>query len=74
MFQEIGEDKLLKVCEVAEKLRLSKSAVYNLIARKLIPHVDLSCGDRLVPRIRLSDLHAFIRSRLSEEGECNEHA
>lgn len=58
-----AEDRFLTVNEVAAKLRLSRSAVYNLISRGLIPHVDLACGSRSVPRIRLLDIEEFIRHR-----------
>ena len=60
-------DKLLTVREVARRLRLSQSAVYNLIWRGQIPYVNLACGQRRLPRIRNSDLDVFIRQRTRQE-------
>ena len=60
-----SDNKLLTVKEVASKLRLSLSGVYSLIQRGVLPHVNLACGKRRTPRIRLSDLEEFISSRLS---------
>ncbi len=57
------EDRFLTVNEVAAKLRLSRSAVYNLISRRLIPYVNLACGSRSVPRIQLLDVEEFIKRR-----------
>ncbi len=62
------EDRLLKVDEVAARLRLSKSAVYNLLSRGLIPFIDLACGKKHVPRVRESDLEKFIGQRLIQVG------
>ena len=59
------EDRLLTVQEVAGRLHVSNSAVHNLIRRGAMPHVNLACGKRLLPRIRLSDLQRFIQSRRS---------
>ena len=61
------EDRLLKVGEVARMLRLSRSAVYNLIWRGLLPHVNLACETRRVPRVRLTDLKEFLRQRTHRE-------
>ncbi len=58
------EDRLLKVGEVAAMLRLSRSAVYNLIWRGSIPYVNLASGNRLAPRVRLSDLREFLKDRM----------
>ena len=60
------DNHLLTVKEVAEKLRLSLSGVHSLIRRGVLPHVNLACGKRRAPRIRISDLEAFIRSRISQ--------
>ncbi len=57
------EDRLLKIYEVAARLRLSRSAVNNLIWRGALPYVDVAIGNRLAPRVRLADLIAFIESR-----------
>lgn len=65
MEQHIELDRLLTVKEVAARLRLSRSGVYALIRRRALPHVNLSYAKRLAPRIRVSDLEAFICSRLT---------
>lgn len=58
-------DPLLKVQEVAKRLSLSTSAVYNLISRGSIPYVNLASGRKRVPRVRQSDAEEFIRRRLT---------
>ena len=60
---EVQQDTLLTVKEVAVRLRLSKSAVYNLIWKGVLPYVNLSCANRRVPRVRMSDVEEFIWER-----------
>ena len=64
MHQQNEEKRLLKVKEVATIFRLSKSAVYNLISRGVLPCVNLASGSRMVPRVRLADVEQFIQGRL----------
>ncbi len=59
-----NDDQLLTIAEVARRLRLSRSAVYNLIWREALPYVNLACASRRVPRIRQADLEQFIRARM----------
>ena len=54
--QSEEEDRLLKVDEVAARLRLSRSAVYNLIKRGALPYLNVACGNRIAPRVHASDL------------------
>ena len=63
------QNQLLKVQEVADLLRISRSAVYNLISRGLIPYVNAASGKKRVPRVRQSDLEEFIRVRTSRSRE-----
>ena len=58
------EDRLMTVQEIAEKLRISASGVRNLIAQGKLPHINLACGRKLIPRIRRSDMEEFIQGRL----------
>ena len=62
-----GDDRLLKVQEVADLLRISRSAVYNLISRGLIPYVNAASGKKRVPRVCQSDLEEFIRVRTGRD-------
>ena len=64
MDKNTKEERLLNVKEVAMKLRLSRSAVYNLITRGLLPCINLACGSRMVPRIRSADIEEFIQHRM----------
>ena len=68
--QQLEDDPLLRVDEVAAMLRLSRSAVYNLIWRGALPYVNLASGNRLAPRVRLSDLKEFLNVR-SRRGPGN---
>ena len=52
-------ERLLKPSEVAEKLSVSRSLVYQLIRTKVIPAVKI----RSAVRIKVSDLNDFINSR-----------
>ena len=61
--QPIEVVNFLTVKEVATRLRLSRSAVYNLISRGILAHINLACGGRRVPRIRACDLERFVKSR-----------
>ena len=61
-------DSLLTVRMVAGQLRLSESAVRNLMRRGGLPYVNLALGSRLAPRIRQVDLDEFIRKRLQSGG------
>lgn len=64
--QKLPEDaQLMKVSAVAKILSLSTSFVHSLIACNALPHYNLSIGKRCVPRVRRSDLHAFIKKRRS---------
>ncbi len=62
------EDRLLKIDEVAARLRLRRSAVYNLIWRGELPYVNVSCGSRRAPRVRVVDLGRFIEKRTCRSG------
>ncbi len=57
------DDSLLTVEEVAARLRLSRSAVYNLIWRGEIPYVNLGCGKKRTPRIKQSAVRLFVQRR-----------
>jgi len=60
---EIFQDRMLTVLEASRYLRLSRSQVYLMIQKKLIPHIRLS-ERRIV--IRQSDLIAWLdRQRIS---------
>ncbi len=69
MEQRLDDDRLLKIKEVADLLRISRSAVYNLISRGLIPYVNAASGKKRVPRVLQSDLEEFIRVRTSRSRE-----
>jgi excisionase family DNA binding protein len=56
---------LLTVKEVATRLRLSRSAIYNMLWRGQLPYVNVACGTKRAPRIRESDLVAFVANRTS---------
>lgn len=64
--------RLLRPLEAAEILGCSRSAVYDLIRRGVIPHVRLSAGIVRVPEDALEEL---LRARVKggdaepEEGE-----
>ena len=64
MNQNTNEERFLNVKEVATKLHLSRSAVYNLITRGLLTGINLACGRRMVPRIRSADIEEFIQHRV----------
>jgi len=60
---EILQDRMLTVLEASRYLRLSRSQVYLMIQKKMIPHIRLS-ERRIV--IRQSDLIAWLeRQRIS---------
>jgi excisionase family DNA binding protein len=63
VLEQSEQDPFLKVPEVAARLRLSKTAVHNLITRGLLPHLNVGGGRRSVPRVRLSHLQKFIEER-----------
>jgi len=56
---ELSRDRLWTTQEVAEYLRLSKKAVYNLVENKELP-----CS-RILSRLRFNprDIEMFVRSR-----------
>ncbi len=60
------DDKLYKVSEVAVYLRLSRSQVYAMIARRELPHVRLS-KRRII--VREKDLKIWMESKAKECGE-----
>lgn len=56
--------RLLTVVEVAERLGISVSQVYNLFARNELRRVNLSAaGTRAKMRVRTDDLNAYIEAR-----------
>ena len=55
--------QLLTATEVAQKLRLGTSTVYQLMQRGELPTVRIG---RSV-RVRLEDLHAFIEAKVEEK-------
>ena len=62
MEELVGESyRLLNANEVAEILNVSKSHVYNLMKKVLIPNVSIVNS----PRLRPEDLERFIRSNLN---------
>ena len=63
------EDRLLKVNKVATRLRLSRSAVYNLIKRGALTYVDVASGERCSPRVKESELRRFVDERTHRKGE-----
>jgi excisionase family DNA binding protein len=54
---------LLRVDEVARILRLSRGAVYSLLAKGMLTYVNVATGRRKVPRIHAHDLDAFLNAR-----------
>lgn len=52
-------ERLLKVAEVGERLSLSRSAVYELIAARQLPSVAVGRARR----VREADLDGFIRHK-----------
>ena len=72
MLPHPSDNHLLTVKEVAFKLRLSRSGVYSLIRRGVLPYVNLACGTRLLPRIDATDLEAFIESRRQSGKRSNQ--
>lgn len=58
--------RLLTVVEVAERLGISVSQVYNLFSRSELRKVNLSStGKRAKMRVRTDDLLAYIEARTS---------
>jgi excisionase family DNA binding protein len=55
----MSEDRLLKVAEVAERLRVNRDTVRRYVRSGRLKGVLLG-GDRGGYRIRLSDLEAFL--------------
>jgi excisionase family DNA binding protein len=55
-------DDLLGVDDVAERLLLSRAAIYRLIALRRLPHYRLPGG----VRFKVADVDAFLESRRAE--------
>jgi excisionase family DNA binding protein len=53
-------DRLLKVSEVAEQLRVSPTSIYRYIARGELPAIKLSNSPRASLRVSESELHAWL--------------
>ena len=61
---EQRQDQILTIPEVAKYLKLSRSKVYSLVAKRTIP--SLRMGRNV--RIREADLKKWIESNLSASG------
>lgn len=55
-------DKLLTIPEVSEYLKVSKSKVYDLVARKKIPHLRINRNVRIYE----SDLQEWLKKNKEE--------
>jgi excisionase family DNA binding protein len=53
------ENEILTIPEVANFLKISKSKIYNLVAKKEIPHLKIGRN----VRIRLADLDEWIKKQ-----------
>lgn len=63
-----GDDVMLTLAEVAARLRISRAQAHNMVMKKRLlkfVNVSLGKGKRQHPRVRLSDLNAFITSRMN---------
>ena len=58
-------DQILTIPEVAKYLKISKSKIYYLVAKKRIPHVKIGRN----VRIRESDLQKWMNSQIVEIGD-----
>jgi len=59
-----NESPLLTVEEVAKRLRLRPSTIYEAVAANRLPHIQLWRGRRkAVIRFRSEDLESFVRDR-----------
>lgn len=57
---EPGQEQILTIPEVAKYLKVSRSKVYSLVAKRTLPYVKLGRN----VRIRASDLRAWIEANL----------
>lgn len=58
----------LTVQDIAERLNISKTCVYSLIAGQGLPHVRVGVGRGTI-RVREEDLTTWLEQRLKEKGE-----
>lgn len=65
----IIEDRLLRLSEVCDRLKIDRSTLYRLVRDGKLKQIAVGCGSK---RIRASSLEIFLKA--SEENFVNDNA